>query len=47
MYIHIRSDALNSVPKNMLPVVITSNEVISNIHEVEAFGTVLVDMQKC
>ena len=31
----------------MLPVVITSNEVISNIHEIETFDVILVDVQKC
>ena len=28
----------------MLPVAIISNEIISNIHEVEAFGVILVDV---
>ena len=33
--------------KHMLAMVIASNEVISNIHEVEAFGQVLVNVQRC
>jgi len=30
----------------MLPVIITSNETVGNIHKVKAIGVVLMDMQE-
>ena len=45
VFFRIRSGGFDSGPNTYWPMVVNSNEAIGNIHEIEAFGVALVNVQ--
>jgi len=44
-FLNIEIRCFELIAKHMLPIVVTSNEMISSIHKVEAVSMTLVDVQ--